>query len=224
MKTFLIAAALSCAVAPAALAADAVYQPAEAPVAGEAVSFSWTGFTIGVQGGYNWNNGDFVVGGVPGTFSGDFDGGILGGFVGYNYQFGNDWVVGVEGDLEHNWADGTTAVGAVNFRTGLDWQGSIRGRVGYSFDRALLYGTAGWAFARAEAEFPPLGSDKANLNGFTIGAGLDYAFTDMFFGRLEYRYTNFGDQDFSFSGLGGSGTVNSDFDQHAVRVGLGVKF
>lgn len=221
MKVFLLAAGLAVS-SSAAIAADAIIEPPV--VASEAVPFSWTGFSIGVQGGYNWNKGDFVVGGVPGTFSGDLNGGMLGGFAGYNYQFSNQWVVGVEGDLERNWADGTTAIGAVSFGTSLDWQGSIRGRVGYSFDRALLYGTAGWAFARGEAEFPPLGSDKANFNGFTIGAGLDYAFTDMVFGRVEYRYTNFGDRDFNFSGLAGSGTVNADFDQHAVRVGLGVKF
>jgi outer membrane immunogenic protein len=42
----------------------------------------------------------------------------------------------------------------------------------------------------------------------------------MVFGRLEYRYTNFGDKTYDF----GVGTINSDFDQNAIRVGLGVKF
>ena len=58
------------------------------------------------------------------------------------------------------------------------------------------------------------------FNGYTLGVGLDYAFTDLVFGRLEYRYTDFGDKDFN---LGGA-TLNSDVDQHAIRVGLGVKF
>ena len=43
----------------------------------------------------------------------------------------------------------------------------------------------------------------------------------MMFGRIEYRYTDFGDKDFD---LGGGASLNSDVDQHAIRVGLGVKF
>jgi outer membrane immunogenic protein len=52
---------------------------------------------------------------------------------------------------------------------------------------------------------------------------MDYAFTDMVFGRIEYRYTNFGDKNFDFTGVGGP-VINSDLDQHAIRIGLGVKF
>ena len=103
---------------------------------------------------------------------------------------------------------------------GLDWQGSVRGRVGYAFDRALVYGTAGWAYARGFAEVPGF-SEKETFNGYTVGVGVDYAFTDMMFGRIEYRYTDFGDKDFD---IGVGSPLNSDVDQHAIRVGLGVKF
>ena len=103
---------------------------------------------------------------------------------------------------------------------GFDWQGSVRGRVGYAFDRALVYGTAGWAYARGYAEVPGIADVKETFNGYTVGVGLDYAFTDMVFGRVEYRYTDFGDKDFNFGGA----AINADVDQHAIRVGLGVKF
>lgn len=45
---------------------------------------------------------------------------------------------------------------------------------------------------------------------------MDYAFTDNVFGRLEYRYNDYGDKDIF--------GINTDFDQHTVKVGLGVKF
>ncbi|MCZ7929562.1 porin family protein [Agrobacterium tumefaciens] len=204
-----------------AMAADAVSEVPAAPVADVAPAFSWTGFTIGVQGGYNWNNQDIEISGTAGSFSEDFDGGILGGFVGYNYDFGNSWVVGLEADFDKNWADNTAFDGALTY--GFDWQGSVRGRVGYAFDRALVYGTAGWAYARGYADVAGFGEEKETFNGYTLGVGLDYAFTDNVFARLEYRYTDFGDKTFDFGGTGG-GTITSDIDQHAIRVGLGVKF
>lgn len=210
--------------ASSAMAADAVYEAPQAPVANDAPLFSWTGFNVGVQGGYAWNNQDLSIAGAPfGSLSADFDGALAGGFIGYNYQLSNNWVIGIEGDFEANWADDTLALGGPAFEYGLDWQGSVRGRVGYAFDRALVYGTAGWAIGRGYAEVPGFGTEKENFNGYTVGVGMDYAFTDMVFGRVEYRYTDFGDKDFNFTGAGG-GTINSDLDQHAIRVGLGVKF
>ncbi|GAK69304.1 hypothetical protein RRU01S_04_01260 [Agrobacterium rubi TR3 = NBRC 13261] len=205
-----------------AMAADAVYEVPQAPIANDAPLFSWSGFTVGVQGGYGWNNQDVSIPGSGlGDASADFDGAVLGGFVGYNHQFSNNWVVGLEADFDKNWGDDSvTLVAPVSLDYGFDWQGSVRGRVGYAFDRALFYGTAGWAYARGYAEVPGIIDEKETFNGYTVGVGLDYAFTDMVFGRVEYRYTDFGDKDFNFGG----GTLNSDIDQHAVRVGLGVKF
>ncbi|WP_421362188.1 outer membrane protein [Agrobacterium rosae] len=224
MKKILAAVAFAL-VASTAMAADAVYEAPQAPVANDAPLFSWTGFNVGVQGGYAWNNHDLGLGAPFGVgLAADFDGAVAGAFIGYNYQFSNNWVLGIEGDFEKNWGDDTLDVfGGGAFEYGLDWQGSVRGRVGYAFDRALVYGTAGWAIGRGYAEVPGFGTEKENFNGYTVGAGVDYAFTDMIFGRVEYRYTNFGDKDFNFGGpIGGS--INSDLDQHAVRVGLGVKF
>ena len=57
--------------------------------------------------------------------------------------------------------------------------------------------------------------DKTHV-GWTVGAGVEYAFTDNVFGRLEYRYNDYGDKDIF--------GINTDLDQHTVKVGLGVKF
>ncbi len=94
------------------------------------------------------------------------------------------------------------------------------GRVGYTFDRALIYGTAGWAYGRGYLDVSGFSSEKETFNGYTVGLGIDYACTNMMFGRVEYRYTDFGNQDFSVGGA----SLTSYVDQHAIRVGLGVKF
>lgn len=220
----ILLAALFAFTASTAIAADAVYDVPQTPVAA-APAFSWTGFTAGVQGGYAWDNQDILGILVPsGTVNGDFDGGILGGFAGFNYQLSNNWVFGIEGDFEGNWGDGTYTVSPPSsFEYGLDWQGSVRARAGYALDRALVYGTAGWAIGRGYMTVPGFEKEKENFNGFTVGAGVDYAFTDMIFGRVEYRYTNFGDKNYDFGG-GLGPLLNSDIDQHALRVGLGIKF
>ena len=224
MKTLITTLALTLA-STVAMAADAVYDVPPAPVAEEAAPFSWTGFNVGVQAGYGWNNNDISIPGVGLgglAIAADFDGALVGGFVGYNYQLQNNWVVGLEGDFEASFADETFEIApGAGVEVGMDWQGSVRGRVGYAFDRALVYGTAGWAIGRGYAEVPAAGFEsKETFNGYTVGAGVDYAFTDMVFGRVEYRYTDFGDKDFGF----GPGAVNAEVDQHAIRVGLGVKF
>ncbi len=101
-------------------------------------------------------NGDFSAGGP--VVSDSFDGGVLGAFAGYNYQFDNNFVLGIEGDVDYNWNDNDYA--GVN--VGTDWQGSVRGRVGYAFDRALIYGTAGWTATRGFIETPG-GKDSTTL-------------------------------------------------------------
>ncbi len=54
------------------------------------------------------------------------------------------------------------------------------------------------------------------LHGWTVGTGVDYALTDRIFTRLEYRYNDYGERNIQ--------GVNTDFNQHVIGVGLGVKF
>ncbi|MGE7367987.1 outer membrane protein [Neorhizobium sp. NPDC001467] len=221
MKTFspaagtalagIFAAALTLGATTAARAADAVEQIPEAPIAVEtAPVFTWSGPYVGLHGGYGWGNGDFSA--APGGFSENFDGGRFGGFVGYNWQMSNGFVVGLEGDLNYDWNEESVGAGT-DVETG--FSGSARARLGYAMDRALPYIAGGWTATNIEAN-TPVGDADDTLHGWTIGAGVDYAFTDNIFGRAEYRYNDFGSGD-----LGG---VNVDFDQHVVNVGIGVKF
>ncbi len=102
-----------------AMAADAVSEVPAAPAAEVAPLFSWTGFTAGVQAGYGWNNNDASIVGLPGETSADFDGALAGGFVGFNYDLGNSWVVGLEADFEKNWGDDSATFSAQASTTGL---------------------------------------------------------------------------------------------------------
>lgn len=209
MKKLVLSALIAMA-ASTAQAADAVAEQSPSPAALEESAINWTGAYLGIQGGGAWATGEFSGFGL--SSSEDANGGVFGAFAGYNYQFDNNLVLGIEGDVEYNWNE--KEIFGAEF--GTDWAGSVRGKVGYAFDHALLYVTAGWAATQGYVDVPGLGKDEATFSGYTVGAGLDYAFSNNVFSRVEYRYNDFGDKDLQ--------DVNVDVDQHTVKVGLGVKF
>lgn len=195
-----------------ALAADlGSVEPLPAPDIVEAApANNWTGFYLGVLGGYGW--------GTAGTdaAAGDLDveGFDIGGYAGANWQWGN-FVVGAEGDLLFPFRDETA--GGISVDQGLN--GSLRGRAGIALDRFLVYGTAGGAGTDLELS-SAAGSDEQTLWGWTAGAGVEGQVLDNVTARIEYRFTDYFDEDFN---LGGA-TVNSDFDTHTIRGGIGLKF
>lgn len=213
MKSILLGSTAALLISTSVFAADAVSEPPPAPpvaMADPVQPFSWSGAYIGIHGGYGWGDGDLASGGA--STSSSFDGGRFGGFTGYNWQFQNGLVAGVEGNLDYDWNDEDFAPG---FSGESGTNGAVRARVGYGMDRVLLYAAGGWTATNFEVNTPAGSSDKT-LNGWTIGAGFDYAVTDNVFGRVEYRYNDYGDRD-----IGGT---NVDFSQNVVNVGLGVKF
>jgi outer membrane immunogenic protein len=140
----IIAAASIVALSSAAYAADAVETIPSAPMAIEQpVVFSWAGTYAGIHGGYAWANAE------SGAFAGgddDFDGGRIGGFVGHNWQFGNGFVAGLEGDVNYDWNENSYA-GGIDADGG--FSGSVRGRVGFAMDRALIFAAGGWTATNA---------------------------------------------------------------------------
>jgi outer membrane immunogenic protein len=181
--------------------------------------FSWTGPYLGIQGGFAWGESEIHVPGIHSDEELSPDGFMIGGFAGYNWQMTSGWIVGGEADFE--WADlnDSGSTDGVDFSTDMNWDGSIRGRAGFAWDRALIYTTAGFAFADLEGEINP-GPSSSNIDwGWTAGAGVDYAFTDYLFGRLEYRFTDLSD----FDNDDDPGEVE-DFRTHAIRAGVGMKF
>ncbi len=207
MKKFLLAALLG-GVATSAFAADLPTRKAPpAPMPYLAPAFSWTGFYLGVNGGYGLNSG-----------GGDFgspDGGFVGGTAGYNYQMGQ-LVLGVEGDWD--WAslthDGVNAVGP--YKTNIDDLVTVRGRLGYAIDRTLLYVTGGYAGADTELNFPGIGSESQWRSGGVIGGGVEYAFTNNITAKAEYLFAPMENTTL----LG----EKSNLDLSLFRVGLNYKF
>jgi len=234
MRNLLLGTAMSLAMVAGASAADLpVYTkaPAYAP------AWSWTGCYLGGQVGYAWGR-DFdsevrTTTGLPSNFTPasaatptGFKGG---GYMGCNYQAGA-FVFGVEGDGEWANLEGSTTftnsgVPADFYETRIDSQASIRGRIGYAVDRALLYVTGGVAFAHVnEHDVVTLFTDNSTTrSGWTVGGGIDYAFTGNWIGRIEYRYADFGT--FSYvPTVFPAFTENHNLTENVIRLGLAYKF
>ncbi|WP_319518992.1 outer membrane protein [uncultured Martelella sp.] len=221
MKRSVLALAAVAALATTAQAADIVAptaQPTYTPAPAKA--FTWEGVYLGAAGGMGWTEGKLSVPGA--SESDDFTGGMFGGFAGYNYQFDNNLVLGVEGEINYNWNDNSYNVGVPgsDLKIGTNWQGGIAARAGYAWDKALVYGKAGWSATTVYGEISDIKTEET-LNGWTIGAGLDYAFTDKLFGRVEYSYTDFGKSDILSDITSGA---EAKATQNRVTVGLGLKF
>jgi len=179
-------ALLSAFAASPALAADLPRRaPAPAP-AMVAPVWNWSGFYVGLNGGYSWGRSSRdlnffnpVTGATFATAAGagrDLDGGVFGGQIGYNWQAAN-WVFGIEADAQWTGQQGSTTalcgvtgcstVGTTATLTDkLEWFGTIRGRVGFTVTPSvLLYATGGGAY----------GSVKTDLALATAVAGVPIA-------------------------------------------------
>jgi outer membrane immunogenic protein len=200
MRKTLLASTLLCGMSSYVLAADAIVEDAVVELA---PAFNWTGAYIGGQVGYLWGDGHLEFDG-DGFGDPDPDGWQGGVYIGYNYQMANNVVLGVEadamfGDVEGFGDgfqdDGTPATPGSGVQQDLNWNGAVRLRAGYAVDRFLPYIAGGVAFGDVDAEIFDTGVSVASFSetyvGWTIGAGVEYAFTDNMVGRFEYRYTDF---------------------------------
>lgn len=212
MKKILAISSLFIAMGSSAFAADLVSPEPAPPAATEqpVVNYGWDGPYVGVMGGAGWLHNSYDAAGFP---SGrNYNGGVLGAFAGWNRQLDNNIVFGLEGDFGYNWNKGHVN----GLESGTDWSGSVRARAGYAMDNALLYGAAGWTVTRGYLENATGGNDHKAFNGYTVGAGVDYKFTDNMFGRAEYRFNDYGSR--SING------VDINPRQHELLLGVGMKF
>ena len=173
------------------------------------------------------------------------DGFVGGGQVGYNYQFGN-FVIGLEADAQYadlssNRRNGTVFVPVAggaglpaafvggSVATGLDWFGTVRGRVGYAWDRLLVYGTGGFAYG--EGPNNNFGFGRSGIRtGWTGGGGVEYAFTPNVTAKVEALYVNLETPRNGVVGVIGNvpvvvaNTRRFDNEFVVVRAGLNYKF
>jgi outer membrane immunogenic protein len=186
--------------------------PAAVPV------YNWTGFYIGINGG-----GGFGRSTWDSTGSFDISGGLVGGTLGYNYQFGQA-VVGVEGDID--WADinGTTNTACpLGCKTSDHWLSTVRGRLGYAADRFMPFVSGGVAFGDIRASTPGFGGANTTNAGWTIGGGLEFALAQNWTAKAEYLYVDLGKFNCGIS-CGAAVTDNVSFTTNIVRAGVNYHF
>ena len=239
MKKILVAGIAAAAFCGApALAAD---MPVKAPYA--APVFNWTGFYVGGNGGYGWNDRDPSVGIINnlGATAGPFPGvsahgGFGGAQLGYNWQ-ASSWVVGWEADIQAAdiSASSTSTVGANNLfqKKSVDYFGTVRGRLGYAFGQLLVYGTGGFAYGGVHNQDIVNGVANANSSqtktGYAAGGGFEWALNQVWSAKLEYQHIDLGHT----TGLSAPvippngvtifvSPLNNRFD--TVRIGLNYKF
>jgi outer membrane immunogenic protein len=231
-QLLLSGAALTGCLSASAFAADLSIRkaPAYAP-------FTWTGFYGGVNLGYGWGDPQittlvrsFVEPG-PGSASSAAEGtsnsarSALGGFqAGYNLQAGS-WVYGVETDLSVTklqaaapsvgtsatafaGVDAASLQATTNATASIDWFGTLRARLGFAWDRVLIYGTGGFAYGSVRltdgaffngsagdgSVFNSAGNPKNSVvkGGWTAGGGIDYAYTNNIILSFTYMHVDLG--------------------------------
>ena len=230
MKRMLIGlAAASSLLATSALAADLPARTyTKAPVYVEPV-YNWTGFYIGGHIGGAFN-GDSNFGGL--STGNNNDGRFLGGLqAGYDYQFAPNWVLGIEG--QYSWLgsnnNGIIFPGGYTYTNDQRALGSVTGRIGYTWGPGLLYVKGGYAFSDNNESVTLAGVPTAfafsggHRDGYTVGAGLEYMFTQNWSGKLEYQYYNFGNSSFVTPvALAPFGSFRTD--DHVVKAGINYRF
>jgi outer membrane immunogenic protein len=210
--TFALAAATALIAAPA-LAADLRPMTAKAPpMAAYAPVPIWSGFYIGIHGGYGWGDAEYnnnapgyLIPGLAGTrFDHEIDGGKVGGHVGFNWQW-NQIVLGLEGSGTYTEIERTVTspfFGTDTFSTELRALGTITPRLGFAAGNALFYVKGGVAFGDIEtratsfvAGAPVFVEASDTRVGWTVGGGLEYAVTPNWIFGIEGNYYDFGSID-----------------------------
>jgi outer membrane immunogenic protein len=182
--------------------------------------FNWSGVYFGLASGGGWGSSTHADSNFGNTAQFGIGGGLFGGTFGFNYQVGS-WVWGLEGDLNWDRIRGSSGpVTGVNYDSYLQWLGTVRGRVGFAFDRFLPYVTGGAAVVdvRGSVTAPVTIMSGTNTQaGWTLGAGVEYAFTPSLSGKAEYLFVDLG----ASTPLPGDSV---DLKSHLVRGGLSWRF
>jgi outer membrane immunogenic protein len=208
-------------------------------------TYNWTGFYLGVEGGFDWGRSQHYWNdaatpaaiGLPETSGIKANGGLVGGTFGYNYQFSNHIVIGFESD--YSW---TNSKGTANYaapfgpltntaETSQSWVATVRGRVGYAWDRWLVFGTGGAAFTDEDIQLCNVafgcGSQSKIASGWTAGGGVEYAFAGNWSAKLEYLHNDFGSQSFGPTLDAGGGFFHArtvTLTNDIVRAGVNYKY
>ena len=178
--------------------------------------------------------------------AGGFVGGVQGG---YNWQFDENFLIGIEGDIQGTNIDGSVSLSITDetgalllpgdsldaeLGTQLDWFATIRPRIGWVNDRFVVYATGGLAWGQTTSSVSATLADATLIDesitndrfGWTIGAGIEYALFDNITFKTEYLYTDLGSEQIVDLDLGDGYNLSMDSDVkfHVVRAGLNFQF
>jgi outer membrane immunogenic protein len=235
MKAFLLGTVgvVAIGLAAPASAADMAARPyTKAPAYAAAQVYNWTGFYIGGHVGGDWRGNSTFGNGNSGQF-------IVGVQGGADYQFAQSWVLGIEANYSfkpntnnsgYAFADPAGA-GLLTNNSNSRGLGSVTGRLGYAWGPALLYAKGGYGFRDNGSNIgitvggaPVAFTYNRRQDGYTVGGGLEYLFTQSWSGKIEYQYFNFGNSQFTAgpAALVALGSFRSD--EHTVKAGLNYRF
>jgi outer membrane immunogenic protein len=215
--------------------------PAPAYVPGPPPFYSWTGYYIGANLGWDWssiNLADTAGSIFANTTSSSFLGG---GQIGLNYQLGLSVLIGAE--VEFDWISNaqktitatnltSTAAATINDR----WLTTFTGRLGYVWDRVLIYGKGGGVYAGWNTPTLTVGTTPVALSGapsndwgWTAGFGVEWAFWGTWSVRAEYDFVSLASQTYTAATLrrsvfGGDVITVNNVDNHLITVGVNYKF
>ncbi|HEY2533104.1 MAG TPA: outer membrane protein [Xanthobacteraceae bacterium] len=224
------AIAMGCVAVWSAEAADLTPSPRPAPAAPIAYAppfYNWSGFYVGGEIGGGFSNSSWSDPFTPGSRDRINKSGFLGGGeIGANAQF-NRLVVGVEGDW--TWTglkgSGKDSVGDT-INSNVDWTSTVTGRLGAAFDRVLVYGKGGAAFANDKDSLnsPVFGTQSATMTrtGWTAGGGVEYGIDRNWSAKVEYDYLGFGSQALNLPAP--TTTLNDKLNVQEVKAGVNYRF
>jgi outer membrane immunogenic protein len=202
---------------------------------------TWTGCYVGGNVGGLWATKEWFddVPGFAGTSMGTqaANGWLAGAQGGCNYQVGN-WVFGIQGDYDWVMATGNNFNGLfplLTDRANIRSLTSVTGRVGYAWDRFMLYVKGGGAWENDDYSILVNGFTLATASetrgGWTVGIGGEYAFLDWLTGFAEYDFYGFGTRTNTFAactvavcGSVASFPVDIKENKNVFKVGLNFKF
>jgi opacity protein-like surface antigen len=222
VRKILLSTASLLAIAGAGIAQAAdLPRSAPPPVYSPVAAANWTGFYAGIHGGGGWADSQSTfLSGAPSPADFNLSGPYIGAQIGYNWQFANNWLLGVEADANWSGIHGTRATSVTTVQN-IDWFGSVRARLGWVNGDWMPYVTGGWAWAggsRTSSSIPQ--TVTATHNGWTVGVGAEWAFAQNWTMKAEYKYFDLGSASYNFSANPSSVNIK----MHTVELGVNYKF
>lgn len=181
--------------------------------------YDWSGFYVGVNGGWGTSNRCWdqltPVAATEGCHN--TTGGFAGGQFGYRWQTPSNWVWGFE--AQGDWADlhgsNTSLVTGATNHSHIDTFGLFTGQVGYAWNTVLFYFKGGGALIADRNDILVSGTAVAtspgdNRWGGTVGAGVEFSFAPNWSAAFEYNHLFIANNTTTFTAIAGGNTVSTD--------------